>query len=196
MTNEEIIDAILAFESGIYTNNPTDKGGPTKWGITAQTLGDYRKLGRPATIPEIIDLSKDEASKIYLENYIMKPKFNLIENDMIRWFMVDSGVVHGPVNPVNWLQFILGEKMTGIMTGQTIEFTNAESPIYLMMRLPGARAEAIGRQVVRDINQRIFLVGWLNRINAISEKAALTLSYPPKQSGNLLASLWRKLTDG
>ncbi|MBZ7417096.1 glycosyl hydrolase 108 family protein, partial [Klebsiella michiganensis] len=33
MTADQIIEGILGKEGG-YVNNPNDKGGPTRWGIT------------------------------------------------------------------------------------------------------------------------------------------------------------------
>ena len=45
---EQILDDILRREGG-YVNHPADRGGPTNFGITAQTLGNWRQLGRPTT---------------------------------------------------------------------------------------------------------------------------------------------------
>ena len=43
MTAQKIIDGIIKREGG-YVNNPTDRGGPTKFGITLTTLGVWREI--------------------------------------------------------------------------------------------------------------------------------------------------------
>ena len=54
MELKSIIDALLNVEGWPqYTNRPSDKGGPTKGGITLPALSEY--LGRPATIEELVD---------------------------------------------------------------------------------------------------------------------------------------------
>ena len=63
-TIEQILDDILRREGG-YVNHPADRGGPTNFGITAQTLGSWRKLGRPATAAEVQALTEPEARAIY-----------------------------------------------------------------------------------------------------------------------------------
>ncbi len=40
MTADQIIEGILGKEGG-YVNNPNDKGGPTRWGITQTTARAY-----------------------------------------------------------------------------------------------------------------------------------------------------------
>ncbi len=47
-TIEPILDPIICRE-GDRVNHPADRGGQANFGITAQTLGGWRKLGRPAT---------------------------------------------------------------------------------------------------------------------------------------------------
>ena len=48
MSIETIIDGVIRRERG-YVHHPNDRGGPTNMGITAATLGHWRKLGRVAT---------------------------------------------------------------------------------------------------------------------------------------------------
>src|SRR5690606_13690489 len=66
---DTILDEIIRREGG-YVNHPADRGGPTNFGITAQTLGSWRKLGRPATAAEVQALKEPEARAIYRQQYI------------------------------------------------------------------------------------------------------------------------------
>jgi lysozyme family protein len=64
---DTILDEIIRREGG-YVNHPADRGGPTKYGITAQTLGRWRKLDRPATATEVKALTETEARAIYRQH--------------------------------------------------------------------------------------------------------------------------------
>lgn len=63
-------DAILArllVHEGGYTNDPSDPGGPTNFGIT---IFDYRKYVKPdATVADVRAMQLDEAKAIYRSKY-------------------------------------------------------------------------------------------------------------------------------
>jgi lysozyme family protein len=52
MTADQIIEGILGKEGG-YVNNPNDKGGPTRWGITQTTARAYGYSGDMKALPRI-----------------------------------------------------------------------------------------------------------------------------------------------
>jgi len=60
---EECLKAVLFWEKTVYTNNPGDLGGPTKYGITQRTLASYR--GKPVTAEDVRNLTYEEAADIY-----------------------------------------------------------------------------------------------------------------------------------
>lgn len=65
MEAQEMIDLIIKSEGG-YVNNPKDKGGATKYGITQATLNlitDSKKMNRM----KVRDLSLAMAQNIYKE---------------------------------------------------------------------------------------------------------------------------------
>jgi len=107
-TIDTILDEIIRREGG-YVNHQADRGGPTKFGITAQTLGAWRKLGRPATASEVQALTKDEARAIYRQQYITGPGLDVITHPGLLRLLVDSGVHSGPKRAVQWLQSALGD---------------------------------------------------------------------------------------
>ena len=41
MRTETIIEHIIQVEGHAYTNNPADRGGPTKYGITQRTFPEW-----------------------------------------------------------------------------------------------------------------------------------------------------------
>jgi lysozyme family protein len=63
---DEALRRVLAHEGG-YTNDPSDPGGPTNFGIT---IFDYRKYVKPgATAADVRAMKADEAKAIYRKRY-------------------------------------------------------------------------------------------------------------------------------
>src|SRR5712672_1934263 len=90
-----ILESVLGTEGG-FVNDPLDPGGPTNFGVTAATLGDYRHLGRPATADEVQALTRDEALTILGQRYIEAPGFEDIGWIKLRHLVVDMWINHGP----------------------------------------------------------------------------------------------------
>lgn len=91
---------------GAYTDRAADKGGPTRWGIDAETLGAWRKLGRPATAAEVQALGQTEALTIYRQRYFVLPGFDRVAavSPRVAEELLDTGVNMGPQWPSTWLQ--------------------------------------------------------------------------------------------
>lgn len=101
---------LLAREGGgTFTDRAADKGGPTRWGIDAATLGAWRKLGRPATAAEVQALGETEATTIYRQRYFVLPGFDRVADVSARISeeLLDTGVNMGPGLPELWLQQVL-----------------------------------------------------------------------------------------
>lgn len=68
MTDDQILDRILAAEGTTFTDDPRDGGGPTKYGITLNTLREWRR--QPVTKDDVRQLTEAEARDIYRARYI------------------------------------------------------------------------------------------------------------------------------
>lgn len=92
---DDIIDSIIDVEGPEYTNHPSDKGGPTKFGITLATLSKWR--GRPCTAADVQALTEVEARQIYRSIYIVEPRFDQVAtiSPAIAHELVDTGVNMG-----------------------------------------------------------------------------------------------------
>src|SRR5688572_7893012 len=112
MTTEELIDGILTREGG-YVDHASDRGGPTNMGITAMTLGEWRRMGRPATRAEVKALKVEEARAIYWARYVVP--FQMIPFDELKAQLVDYGVLSGPVTAIKALQHVLSVPVDGII---------------------------------------------------------------------------------
>jgi lysozyme family protein len=107
-TIEDIISGVIQREGGgKYTNNPADKGGPTKFGITLATLQRWRK--RPVTAADVEALTESEARQIYRHLFVIEPNFTLVLdiNVEIGIEVVDTGANMGPGVAATFLQRIL-----------------------------------------------------------------------------------------
>jgi lysozyme family protein len=165
MTDKQIIDIVLAFEGG-FVDHPADRGGPTKFGITAAALGRWRNLGRDATPAEIQALTVPEARAIYREWYILNPGFNYSKSDKLRLMLVDAGVLHGVSRAVRWLQEELGVVVDGVfgpISRQALDALDVSVQDRLARKILGHRLKAFADIVVKDHDQLVFLRGWIAR---------------------------------
>lgn len=98
----EYIKKTLGHE-GRYVNHPSDRGGPTKWGITEATARRHGYTG------EMINLPKSTAIAIYRSEYYADPDFDLvaIQAPDVAYRLFDAGVLCGTEKPVRWLQTAL-----------------------------------------------------------------------------------------
>jgi len=156
MTDKEIIDEILRREGGVrYTNDPSDLGGPTKYGITLRTLADWRK--KPVTAADVQALDEPEARQIYVAKYLKI--FDGITNRQVRALCVDIGVNSGPSQAILMLQKTLGVKQDGVLGPVTLAAANS-------LKIKDLVAERIlfyAGIVQRSPSQLRFLRGWVNR---------------------------------
>ncbi len=156
---QTIIEGIIKTEGG-YVNNSSDKGGPTKYGITQATLSKH--LGRKASIDDVKNLSKEIASDIYREQYVAP--FNFVKDQHLYVLLIDSGVNHGISNAYKFLQKALGVKVDGsIGTGTRSALQEANSK-ELYYRTVAVRNVFYGAIVNKNRSQAEFIEGWLNRM--------------------------------
>lgn len=99
MSIDAMIEATIGKE-GVYSNHPDDTGGETMWGITARVARANGYLGSMRLLP------RDEAKRIYREQYFVRPGFALVEtiSPAIAEELFDTGVNMGPLWPSMWLQ--------------------------------------------------------------------------------------------
>lgn len=112
----KVVDDIIHREGDDkFTNDPNDPGGATKFGVTAVKLGEWRRLGRPATPEEVRNLQRPEAVALFLDDFINKPGFALVAtvSPAIAEELTDTGVNMGVSTPGPWLQRILNSLNNG-----------------------------------------------------------------------------------
>jgi lysozyme family protein len=108
-----IIDHILSSEGG-YVDDPHDRGGETKYGISHRA---YPKL-------DISRLTIDQARRIYYHDYWVANKCHMLPVD-VGIALFDSCVNQGPSWSVKCLQSIAGVTADGIVGKHTIDACSA-----------------------------------------------------------------------
>lgn len=162
MTVKTSIDAILVREGPIYKNDPNDKGGPTKWGITLPVLSHY--FGRPATIEDLKALREDTAYEVYLAEFVRDPGYGAIANPALLGLIVDSAVQHSPLRTTEWLQTALGTKPDGDLGPVTrAALTTANVP-RVYREVLATRLVFYGEIVEEDPTQAEWIHGWMRRM--------------------------------
>jgi len=159
MTTADVIAGVIAREGG-FTNDPLDRGGPTKYGITARDLGRWRQLGRDATAAEVQALSTTEAGDIYSAWYV--EPFAAIADERLRAQLVDFGITSGVGTAAAALQRLLGVRADGQVGPITVAAAAAAGP-FLRAALVAARVRYLERVVDRDPTQLHFFHGWIRR---------------------------------
>ena len=164
MTLDAILDELLTRE-GDFSADPIDRGGPTRYGITATTLGNWRGWNRPATRAEVEALTRVEAKAIYIARYIEAPGFTAenIPDLKLRVALIDDGVNTGPMNAIKRLQRAVGVKADGIFGPVTKQALAVHGADWVRVELVKSRCIYYGQIVANDVSQRRFIVGWLSR---------------------------------
>jgi lysozyme family protein len=99
MSIQTIVDNVIAAERG-YVDHPSDRGGPTNWGITEVVARANGYTGAMRDMPQSF------ARAIYEKRYITEPKFDkvVIINAAIGEELIDTGVNMGPGKAAEFLQ--------------------------------------------------------------------------------------------
>lgn len=162
-----ILAAIIATEGG-YVNNPSDLGGPTKFGITFNTLSAWR--GRNCGPIDIQELTSTEAGEIYKSKYIDGPGFGKIENLHVLYAVADTAVLFGPDRAARFLQTALGVAADGVCGAGTVAATNsAPDPRKVVNSIAFQRIGYHVKRVQSDPSQLQFLGGWVSRAGEFIE---------------------------
>jgi len=162
---EKLIDGIIEREGREFIDHPDDKGGPTKFGITIETLSDWRvsKLLLPATIGDVVTLSEAEARQIYRFDYVIDPRFGEIEDEQLRFNVIDAGVLHGPGWAARRLQEVAGVDADGVVGPVTLAAVNDADPDRLNLLFSCRRIRKHVDVVKKYPSQLTWLRGWINR---------------------------------
>ena len=161
-TLDVVLDKIITSEGG-YVNDPADRGGATKYGITLRTLQTVSGY-EAATARDVERLSIEAAKKIYFDTYL-KPYIALSDLTIFN-FVVNGGVQHGVRGMNRIIQAALGLTVDGVLGTTSWSRIKAmeNAPAVFLARLVAERCEYYADILSRDSTQRKFAAGWFNRV--------------------------------
>lgn len=162
----DTISKIIENEGGsTATNDPNDAGGRTQYGISERAHPAVWSDGK---------VTLDEATDIYIEQYVEKPHFDRIPDSYLAFQVADCGVMSGPATAVKILQGVLKINADGQLGPATLAAIQSFPPQEIFgSLLPGPLALNLAFQQARVLHyarltQRIprnlkFIVGWIRR---------------------------------
>ena len=167
---DQIIYAMAArFEGSGYTNHPADRGGPTRWGITAKVYGEY--LGKPVTPDQVKAMPWAHALIIYRERYWRGANIDRLP-EALQPVIFDMAVNMGPGTAVRLLQHALGDlgrpiigdgiigKITAGIASRAVADLGAKRVVDAVC---DQRREYYQHIITNDPSQSVFRNGWLSR---------------------------------
>lgn len=171
MQNEfdKMAEYVLGFE-GKYSNNPSDKGGETKWGISKRSFPNVT----------ITTLTRDQAKDIYLQYFYTPNKslFDSVSDNIystgLKIELFDAIVNMGQKNAITVFQQALNvfrtnklieDGIAGDSTKAAWQQLNGNCSILYVFR--SERAGYYRVLAAKNASQKDFLSGWLSRAYAI-----------------------------
>jgi lysozyme family protein len=170
---EQVAWIIDRFEGGAtFTDDPFDRGGATKYGVTQLALRDYRSrlTGNPAltvTAADVRNLERSEALDIGVTVYGVDSGLVFILDPRVRLVALDYAFHSGPVRAIKALQDAVGVTVDGIFGPVSQDAVNRHhNPVQLGTQVLTRRSELMQRLIEADATQRKYTLGWWKRITA------------------------------
>lgn len=145
---DEILKILFGIEGG-YVNDPDDKGGPTNYGITQNTMDAWRKLNNQPKGSVEKDLNKKEARDIYYNMFWKESGADKYDDPREAMVLFDMAVNSGP-QEAKRIFSKSGENFYNMLDERKKYYDN------IIERLP---------------EQGKYREGWYNRLNTLENNA-------------------------
>ncbi len=150
---------------GGFVNNPKDPGGATNFGITIETLSQWR--GVTCTVDDVKNLTVAEASEIYLSYYWNPLMLFQINNQSVATAIFDIGVNDGIENVTRFIQHVANVAVDGVIGPDTITAVNNMDPKVFMGCFVSRVISHYNWLVTEKPEEQEFLADWLKRANRL-----------------------------
>jgi lysozyme family protein len=155
------IKILLEFEGSEFTNDPKDRGGATKYGITQRVYDAWSKRkGQPSKT--VAEITLAEVYAIYFEEY-----WDVAKCEKFAWplcyFHFDAAVNHSPKTAWIFMQRALGVEADGAPGKDTwgaFALADEETLVFKWLKI---RAKFYIDIVKNDYSQIKYLNGWIGR---------------------------------
>jgi lysozyme family protein len=166
----ESLPFILRWEGG-YVDHPADPGGRTNKGVTQKVYDDWRvRQGLPPR--HVKSIEDAEVETIYEAGYWVPPRCDLLQRqlDLVQF---DTAVNMGVRRAVRLLQGAAGCTVDGDFGPQTKRAVDTCDLGDTVASYCDAREFFYRDLADRRPTMKIFLKGWLNRVNALRYEVGL-----------------------
>lgn len=156
---------IAKWEGG-YVNHPLDKGGCTNMGVT---IAAYRQfVNRDGTCEDLRKMTHTDFEKV-LRKYWDMWKADQIKDQQVAEILVDWVWGSGRYG-ITIPQQLIGVTDDGIVGPVTLAKINSYNPAVLHDMIWNRRKTYLERLVANNPSQKVFLKGWMNRLNDFKRK--------------------------
>lgn len=159
---KDIIPFIQKWEGGL-SNHPLDKGGATNCGVTLNTFRSH--YGDDKTIDDLNRMTARQWEEIFLSGYWNPCHATAIASQKVANALVDWAWHSGVKSAIKQVQRLVGVVVDGFIGRKTLKAINNSNPDKLLADIIDARLKFVNAIVERNPKQKIFLKGWINRIN-------------------------------
>lgn len=159
-------------QEGDYTNNPVDLGKATNKGITQIRYDSFRE-GQKLSWNDVKDILDVEVEAIYREIWDNAGCDHMSDRLAIAHF--DCAVQRGEVKASKMLQDLIGAKpVDGIVGPHTLKCIDNCNEDALLASYIYARENRYVQRTFEDPTQKVFLKGWLNRLDSLAKEINIT----------------------
>lgn len=151
----QAISKTLVHEGGdTFTNDSTDHGGATKYGISQTAYPDV----------DIRNLTEAQAQDIYRRDYWNRIRGDEISSQAVAENIFDTCVNMGVHGGSKLAQLSLGiEPADGIIGSQSLQVINSADEELFLAKFALAKMRRYADLCTADSSQKKYLLGWLNR---------------------------------
>jgi peptidoglycan L-alanyl-D-glutamate endopeptidase CwlK len=167
------------FEGKIFTEDPVDTGGATKFGITRRTLQYYRRLvtGDPSLIvtrDDVRNLTREEAILCGVDVFVTEPGIARLRDWRVRFTTIDYAFHSGWVPAIRSLQLSIGATpVDGVIGPLTLIAANKADPWATAVRVVSRRERLMQELIANKPSQSKYALGWWRRTTTVQEIIAL-----------------------
>jgi lysozyme family protein len=145
----------LAREGGSkFTDDPNDRGGATKYGISQRAYPDV----------DIRNLTEQAARELYKRDYWDRIRGDDIQSQVVAEHIFDTCVNMGVKTGSRLAQSALGiQPADGVIGSESVAEINKADPTLFVSSFTIAKIARYAYICNRDKSQSKFLLGWINR---------------------------------
>jgi lysozyme family protein len=154
MCNFDLCIPVILRNEGGYVNNMNDSGGETKYGISKRAYPNE----------DIKNLTIERAKELYLRDYWNPCNLDLIIDSNNALQIFDHAVNAGRIVAVQMAQKVVKTTTDGKLGKITAGLINTMLDSDFLQQFKQARVDFYN-QIAKRGNNKIFLKGWLNRVN-------------------------------